>query len=306
MLKKEKVYRGKQIRFFGKENLLSYGMSLPYLIIFITFNILPIFIAVLLSFTYFNMLQPPTFNGMENYINLLTNDDLFLTGLRNTLIMAVCIGPGGYILSYLMAWLINEMQGWLRTVMTFLFYAPSISGSAYFIWTIFFSSDSYGYFNGILMDLGIITEPIRWFQNPSYMMLLVVIVSLWTSFGSGFLTFVAGLKGVPRHLYEASMVDGVTNRWQELWYITLPFMRPQLLFGAVMSISGAFTVGAICTALCGFPSTQYAVHTIMNHLEDYGGARYEMGYACAISVVLTLLIIGMNYIFRKLIGKVGQ
>lgn len=305
-MSKNKVYTGKRIRFFGRENLTSYAMSLPYLVIFITFNILPILIAVLLSFTYFNMLQAPSWIGADNFINLLTNDDLFLTGLRNTIIMAVCIGPGGYILSYLMAWLINEMQGAMRTVMTFLFYAPSISGNVYFIWTVFFSSDSYGYFNGILLDLGAIQEPIRWFQNPSYMMALVVIVALWTSFGTGFLTFVAGLKGVPRHLYEAAMVDGVTNRWQELWYITLPYMRPQLLFGAVMSISGAFTVGAICTALCGFPSTQYAVHTIMNHLEDYGGTRYEMGYACAIAVVLTLLIIGMNFIIRKLLDKVGE
>ena len=302
--RKEKVIR--HLPFFGKENLTSYLMSAPYMLIFITFNVLPILISIVLSFTYFNMLQSPSFIGIENYLNLLTNDDLFITGLKNTIIMAVCIGPGGYILSFLIAWLINEMQGALRTIMIFLFYAPSISSNVYFIWTYLFSSDSYGLVNGVMLDAGFINEPIRWFQNPSYMMVLVVCVALWTSFGTGFLTFAAGLKGVSRTYYEAAMVDGVTNRWQELYYITLPIMRPQLLFGAIMSISGGFGVGAICNALCGFPSTQYAVHTIMNHLEDYGGSRYEMGYACAIAVILTLLIVGMNYIIRKLIERVGE
>ncbi|MGN1081200.1 MAG: carbohydrate ABC transporter permease [Acutalibacteraceae bacterium] len=306
MAKKEKVYKGRKIPFWGKENLTSIGMSAPYLLIFLTFNILPILIAICLSFTYFNMLQTPSFNGITNYINLLTNDDLFLTGLKNTIIMAVCIGPGGYLISLVIAWLINEMQGWLRTLMTFLFYAPSISGNVYFIWTVIFSSDSTGYANGILLNIGAITEPIRWFQNPKYMMTIVVIVAIWCSFGTGFLNFVAGFKGIDKQYYEAAMVDGVTNRWQELWNITLPIMRPQLLFGAVMSISNAFSVGAICTALCGFPSTQYAVHTIMNHLEDYGGARYEMGYACAIAVVLFLMIIGSNYLIRKMLAKVGE
>lgn len=304
--RKEKVYKGRKIPFWSKENWVSIGMSSPYLVIFLTFNILPIIIAIGLSFTYFNMLQAPTFNGLTNYLNLLTNDDLFLTGLKNTIIMAVCIGPGGYLVALIVAWLINEMKGFVRTLMTFLFYAPSISGNIYFIWQVLFSSDSMGYANGILMNLGAISEPIRFFQNPSYMMPLCIFIAIWCSFGSGFLNFVAGFKGIDRQYYEAAMVDGVTNRWQELWYITLPIMRPQLLFGAVMSISNAFSVGGICTALCGFPSTQYAVHTIMNHLEDFGGARYEMGYASAIAVVLFLMIIGSNFLIRKVLARVGE
>lgn len=306
MAKKEKVYKGRKIPFWSKENWLSIGMSSPYLIIFLTFNILPIAIAILLSFTYFNMLQVPSFNGIENYLNLLTNDDLFLTGLKNTIIMAVCIGPGGYLVALIVAWLINEMKGSVRTLMTFLFYSPSISGNIYFIWTVLFGSDSYGYANGILLNIGAITEPIRFFQNPKYMMPICIFVAIWCSFGTGFLNFIAGFKGIDRQYYEAAMVDGVTNRWQELWYITLPIMRPQMLFAAVMSISNAFSVGGICTALCGFPSTQYAVHTIMNHLEDFGSARYEMGYACAIAVVLFLMIIGSNFLIRKMLAKVGE
>jgi len=91
-----------------------------------------------------------------------------------------------------------------------------------------------------------------------------------------------------------------------LWYISLPMLRPQLMFGAVMSITGVFNVGPVITALCGYPTTDYAAHTVMNHLIDYGTTRFEMGYASAIATLLFIISIATNIYVKKLISKVGE
>lgn len=194
----------------------------------------------------------------------------------------------------------------IRALVTLVFYAPSISGSVYLIWGVIFSDDSYGYANAWLQELGIITDPILWFHDEKYVMGLCIVVALWTSLGTSFLSFIAGLQTIDKSLYEAGAVDGVKNRWQELWYITLPTMKPQLMFGAVMSITGSFGFGGVVTALAGFPSVNYAAHTIMHHLEDYGGQRFEVGYSSTIAVVLFAIMVGANLIIKKLLSKVGQ
>lgn len=201
---------------------------------------------------------------------------------------------------------INELPPKIRSFVTLIFYAPSISGGIYTVWKVFFDSDSYGYANYILLKLEVITEPIQWFQNAKYVMPLCILVALWTSLGVSFLSFIGGLQTVSKDQFEAGAVDGVRNRWQELWYITLPNMKPQLLFGAIMSITSSFGFGAIVTTLAGFPSVNYAAHTIMHHLEDYGGQRFEVGYASAIATILFFIMIGANMLVKKILSKVGQ
>lgn len=277
----------------------------PYAILFFVFTVLPVAVAILLSFTSFNMLEAPKFIGIANYYKMFLNDDIFITAVKNTLIMAVLIGPGGYILSFLFAWLINELSRLMRVIFTIIFYAPSLAGGMLTIWTFFFSGDATGYANGTLMKLGIINEPIIFFQDEAYMIPLIIFVSLWMSLGTTFLSFIAGFQGVDKQYYEAAAIDGIRNRWQELWYITLPLLKPQLFFGAVMSITSAFGVGAVVAMLCGTPSTNYAAHTVMNHITDYGSTRYEMGYACALATVLFVIMIVSNKLVQKLISHVG-
>jgi len=277
----------------------------PYAILFFVFTVLPVAVAILLSFTSFNMLEAPKFIGIANYYKMFLNDDIFITSVKNTLIMAVLIGPGGYILSFLFAWLINALSRLMRVIFTIIFYAPSLAGGMLTIWTFFFSGDATGYVNGTLMKLGIVNEPIIFFQDEAYMIPLIIFVSLWMSLGTTFLSFIAGFQGVDKQYYEAAAIDGIRNRWQELWYITLPLLKPQLFFGAVMSITSAFGVGAVVTALCGSPSTNYAAHTVMNHITDYGSTRYEMGYACALATVLFVIMIVSNKLVQKLISHVG-
>ena len=278
----------------------------PYGIIFFTFTVLPVLASMVLSFTYYNVLEAPTFIGWDNYRQLLGNDDIFITAFKNTLTLAVITGPVGYLMSVMFAWLINELGPRTRGIMVTILYAPSISGGAYAIFSIFFSGDSYGWVNGTLMNLGFIDEPIQFMTDTNYMIWICMLVVIWMSLGTGFLSNVAGFRTIDRSQYEAGYVEGIRNRWQELWFITLPSMLPQLMFSAVMSITQSFSIGAVTTTLFGNPSTDYAVHTILNHIEDYGGVRFEMGYACAIATVLFALMVACNEIIQRALRKVGQ
>ncbi|MBQ9796484.1 MAG: sugar ABC transporter permease [Clostridia bacterium] len=296
---------GQYVRREMRRNWVAYLMILPYVLIFALFTIFPVILSFIISFTDFNMLQWPNFVWLTNYVNLFFADDIFLIACKNTLIFAAIVGPASYLMSFLVAWFINELPPRIRAVVTLIFYAPSISGQVYMIWGTLFSGDSYGWVNATLIETGMITEPIQWFKDADYIMPLCIVVALWTSLGHSFLSFIAGLQGVDRSLYEAGAVDGVKNRWQELWYITLPSMKPQLMFGAVMAITNSFGFGGVVTALCGFPSVDYAAHTITHHLDDYGGARYEIGYSSTIAVILFTIMIVANTIVKKALSKVG-
>ena len=289
-----------------KNNTTAYFMLAPFFLLFIIFTILPVFLSMILSLTDFNMLQMPHWKGFSNFTRLFLEDDIFLLACQNTLIFAAITGPVSYLLSLLIAWFINELPPKIRAVVTLIFYAPSSSGQVYRMWKTLFSSDSYGWVNATLIDLGVMSEPILWFENADYVMPLCIVVALWTSLGTAFLSFIAGFQTIDRSMYEAAAVDGIKNRWQELWYITLPTMRPQLMFGAVLAITNSFGFGAVVDALCGFPSVDYAAHTIMHHLNDYGGARYEIGYASAIAVVLFVIMFASNIIIKKALSKVGE
>lgn len=289
-----------------KKNKTAYALVLPFMILFFIFTVFPVFFSIFLSFTEFNLLEAPKMVGLDNYIRLFLDDEIFILACKNTLIFAAITGPLSYLLSFLIAWFINELPPKVRAVVTLIFYAPSISGGAYLVWGILFSSDSYGWVNGTLINWGVLDNPILWFQDETYIMPLCCVVALWTSLGTSFLTFIAGLQTIDKSLFEAAAVDGIRNRWQELWYVTLPTMRPQLMFGAVLAITQSFGFGAIVTALCGFPTVNYCAHTIMHHLDDYGGQRFEVGYSSTIAVVLFAIMVGSNQIIKKALSKVGQ
>ncbi len=278
----------------------SYILIAPYTILFAMFVIVPVVASIALSFTDFNMVNTPKFVGLENFSRLFLDDDVFLIAVKNTMIFSFVTGPVCYFAALMLAWFINELSPVFRSFLTFIFYVPSIVGNAFFIWTYMFSADRYGLVNGLLLKLGIIREPIHWLTDSTYMLSIIIIVQMWMSLGAGFLSFIAGLQSVDKSLYEAGALDGIKSRWQELWHITLPSMKPQLMFGAVMQIATSFGVGSVCSALAGFPSTNYAAHTIVLHAEDVGTLRYEMGYASAVSVVLFIIMI----ISKTVIGAV--
>ena len=282
-----------------REQLPSYIMLAPFFIFFIVFLVLPILSSIVLSFTNFDMINTPSFAGLGNYMRMFLEDDVFPVVFKNTMLFAIICGPAGFLLSFVLAWFINEFSPMVRTLLSFMFYAPALVGNAHFIWTVAFSSDSYGYINSALLSLGLITEPVTWLSTAEYIKPIIIAVQLWSSMGVSFLSNISGLQNVNQELYEAGSIDGIRSRWQELWYITLPTMKHMLLFSAVMQISSAFSISAIAIELAGFPSVSYAADTIVSHMQDLGTVRYELGYASAVSVVLFLMMV----IFRLLIGK---
>jgi len=289
-----------------KYTLVSWGFVAPYMLVFFTFTVAPVVASIALSFTNFNMLQVPQFVGFSNYVRLFLEDDIFQIAMKNTLFFALLTGPLSYVICFVIAWLINSLHPKLRTFLTLMFYAPSIAGNMAVIWSMIFSGDEYGLLNGFLLRLGFINEPNMWLSDVNYITAVVVVVILWSSLGASFLAFIAGLQNIDKNLLEAGAIDGVRNRWQELYYIILPGMRPQLMFGAVMSISGSFGIGSVITSLVGFPSVDYVVHTLVHHLEDYGSLRYQMGYASAIATFLFLIMVLSNKLVQKIIARIGS
>ena len=287
-------------------NKHAYVLMAPYMILFALFTVLPVVMSLLISFTYFNMLELPTFIGWQNYSRLFLEDDVFLIAVKNTLLFAAITGPLSYVACFVFAWIINDMRPKVRAFMTLVFYAPSISGNIFFIWQMIFSGDRYGIANGFLIRWGIMLEPIQWLKTEIYILGIIILVQLWLSLGTGFLAFIAGLQTVDKTLYEAGAVDGIRNRWQELWYITLPSMRPQLMFGAVIQLTTSFAVAEVSIQLAGFPSVNYAAETIVTHLMDFGTIRFEMGFASAIATVLFAIMVGTNLIVQRLLRRVGQ
>ena len=274
---------------------LAIAFFLPFFVLFTLFVLAPVAQSVFYSFTNFDLLKRNDFVGFNNYKQLFLNDEIFLLALKNTMVFACIAGPVSYILSFVMAWILNDMKG--RTAFALAFYAPSItSGTAMaVIWLYFFSSDSYGLINNFLMNLGLISSPILWNQSVDLIMPVCIFIQIWMSMGTGFLVFMAGLQNANQELYEAGAIDGIKGRFAELFYITLPQMKPQLLFGAINTIAGSFGVFDVITSFAGFPPPNYAGHTLVAHVYDYAFVRYEMGYASAVSVILFLI----TFLFGK-------
>ena len=277
---------------------------LPYAAVFLVFILVPVLLAVILSFTNFNAIEWPKWTGFLNYITLLTSDDVFMQHvLPNTVIYAVVVGIGGYVLSFILAWALCNLSKVPRTIFALILYSPSMTTGVAMtvLWKVIFSGDQTGLLNSWLISLGVITDPIIWLVNTKWLLPIVIIIGLWSSMGIGFLSMIAGILNSDETLYEAAAIDGVNNRFQEMIYITIPQMKPQMLFAAVMAIVGAFQNGMISTLLTGNPSPGYAAQLIVNHIEDYGFLRYEMGYAAAVSVVLLLIVQLFSKISNKLL-----
>ena len=291
----------------GSDALSAFFLLLPYGLLFSIFIAIPVAMAIGLSLSHFNVVEAPRYAGLFNYIMMLTQDDVFFKYvLPNTFKYALLIGPGGYMLSFFLAWMLAQIQPLPRTVIALALYTPSMAGGVFIsvIWRTIFSGNQSGYVNALLLQANLIDKPLQFLQSPEYLMNIMIFVSLWSAMGIGFLAMLAGILNVNEELYEAAYVDGIRNRFQEIFFITIPSMKPQMLFGAVMSIVAAFNNGGIGVALSGGnPTPQNSGQLIINHIEDYGFQRYEMGYAAALSVALLLMVWFFSKAAYKFFGE---
>lgn len=279
----------------------------PYAIIFLIFVVLLILISFLLSFTYYDGVNMPHFVGLSNYVALFTQDLEFMqSALPNTIKYALIVGPVGYMLTFFLAWVLAQLPRRFRNVAAIILYSPSLTGSILIsvVWKAMFSGDSRGYINYLLLNWGIINEPLQFLQDKTTIFVIMVFVGLWSSMGIGFLAMLSGILNTNREIYEAAYVDGMKNRFQEIVYITIPSMKPQMMFGAVMAIVGTFNSAGLASALTGAsPTPQLAGWLISDHMQDYAFSRMEMGYASSLSVVLLMLVLVFyfvaNHFFRS-------
>lgn len=305
-MSKTSIWRTGLRQRMASDQATAYMMLAPFALLFFLFTVLPVLSSVVLSFFNYDMISTPTFVGIGNYQRMFLSDSIFWTSVKNTLVFAVVTGPIGFMLSFMLAWMVNEFSSGMRAVLSFMFYSPALAGNAYFVWMVLFSSDSYGYINSFLLNAGLISSPVQWLQDARYTMFICIIVQLWQSMGVSFLANIAGLQNASPQLYEAGALDGIRNRWQELWYITLPCMKSILLFSSVMQIQASFSASAVMTALTGNPSVEYSTHTIVSHLTDVGTVRFEMGYAATISVFLFALMAVTRVIIGKVVNFAGR
>lgn len=289
-----------------KENRTYAIILFPFMLLFFIFTILPVLASVFLSLFDYDTVSAPIFSGFDNYLRMFVSDQTFPAVIGNTLEIAVITGPISFFLAFILAWMINEFSPVVRSILSFLFYAPALVGNAYYIWQIAFSGDSLGYINNFLTSFGFITTPIQWFKDTRYNMIIIMVILLWMSMGVSFLSNIAGLQNVNSELYEAGAIDGIKGRWAELWYITLPSMKDILLFSAVMQIQTVFAVGPVITQLAGYPSSNNSVDTIVSLITDVGTERYEMGYASALSVVLFLMVLFVRFVVGGLLKLIGK
>lgn len=305
----------KALRLFGKKRTgalkdnqpIAYWFVAPYALMFFVFIIVPVIAAVLLSFTYFDTVRLPELIWFDNYINILTNDDVFMQYvIPNTIKYAIIVGPGGYIVSFLLAWMLAQLPSKLRTVLALIIYSPSLTSGVTMavLWKVIFAGDNTGYLNSVLLKIGLIVEPVIWLQSQESLLTIMIVVTLWSSMGVGFLAILAGILNVNTELYEAGYIDGIRSKFQEMIYITIPSIKPQMLFGAVMAIVGTFASSGLGVSLSGSnPTPQYAGQLIVNHIEYFGFSKYEMGYAAALSVILLLVVYGFSRFAYKLFGS---
>lgn len=283
-----------------------YLFVLPYASLFTLLIVLPVAVAMALSFTYFNTVQRPQFVGFQNFIDLFTSDSVFLQhAVSSTLMYAVIVGPVGYMLAFFLAWMLSQVPHRIRTLYTVIIYSPSVTGPIMMtvVWRVLFSGDRTGYANYWLLRLNIIQEPMQWLKSPELLVPIMIFIALWGSMGVGFLAMLAGLLNIDRSMYEAAYIDGIRNRWQEIFYITIPSMKPQMLFGAVMAIIGTFNASGMAATLSGgTPPPSYAGWMIVDHANDFGFTRYEMGYASAVTLVLLYIVVLFNKISYRLFG----
>ena len=300
--KRSKQEKRRQLLVLIKQNKECYLMIAPFMLFFIIFTVVPVIMSLPMGFTDFNMAQAPKFVGLSNYTTLFLSDKIFIRSIRVTLVFALLTGPVSYVLCFMLAWLINELPPKLKTVFTLIFYAPSMA-NVYTVWQLIFSGDINGYLNSFLIELGIINSPVQWLTDGRYVLGVTIVVQLWISLGAGFLALRAGFQNIDRSLYEAAAIEGIRTKWQELIYIVIPSMGPQMMFAAVMQIVSSFTAGTVAQSLVGFPSTDYKAHTIMTHAYDYGWVRFEMGYAAAICMILFIAMFICNKLIGRALGK---
>lgn len=258
----------------------------PALSLFCLFTVLPLLMALLLSFTNYDIISRLEWVGLRNYQSLLT-DTLFHRSLLNVSLYAVMFVPTMIALSLLVALALNRKVPGMAIFRT-IFYLPVVTSTvaASTVWITILNKD-YGLLNQLLLFVGI--DGPAWLANSNTALIAIVMVTLWQGLGANMIIYLAGLQGVPDYLYEAAKLDGA-NSWQRFRFITLPLVRTVTFFVTTLSLIGAFQLFDQAYVLTqGGPG--YATTTPVYYIYQSGFNRLQMGYASAQAFALFLIIL---------------
>lgn len=278
-----------------KQNFIGMLFTAPPVLLFLIFTLLPMIMAIGLSFTDYDIINAPRFSGIQNFKKII-QDEFFLISLRNTFYYTVLYVPLGLLLSLGAALFLNSkrrMVGLFRT----LFYLPVLSSSVatatLWFWIL---NPQLGLLNGILQIFGI-SGP-AWLYDSKLAMISIVMMSLWAGFGGNMMIFLSGLKGIPESYYEAAKVEGAGSL-QRFRFITVPSLTKTTFLVSTMLIIGTLQVFDQAFVLTkGGPGN--ATITLVYYIYNNGFKNLNMGYASAISLVLFLIIIVMTVINQKI------
>ncbi|WP_193748012.1 MULTISPECIES: sugar ABC transporter permease [Bacillales] len=282
----------------GRAFLTPYLFILPWILGFLAFTLGPMLFSLVMSFFDWPVVGEVTFVGLDNYINMFTDDPLFWQSLWVTIKFALLFVPLNLFIALFLAMMLNQKvkgSGFFRTV----FYLPSvISGVALaMIWAWVYDGE-YGIFNYLLSLVGI-TGP-DWLNDTSWALVAMVIASLWGQ-GSMVLIFLAGLKSIPESLYEAASIDGA-GAVQKFFRITLPMVSPTILFNLIMTIISAFQQLSLALLLTGGGPLQSTYFYAM-YAYDNAFKYFKMGYASANSWFMFAIILVLTFLVFKTSGK---
>jgi putative chitobiose transport system permease protein len=279
----------------------AYLFLLPAFLVLGIFLIYPLFASIWYSFHEYNVVHPAKWIGLANYQQLLT-DNVFKNALRNTLTYSAGVIPALVVLSLFMALLVHQ-PGRGITFFRAAFYIPVITSIVVvgIVWKWMYFED--GIINSLLRALGVVSRPIPFLSNPDIALYAIMAVTVWKAAGYYMVLYLAGLQSLPKELHEAAMIDGA-NRWQRLWHVTIPLLRPTITLVAVIASIGAMKVfGEIYVMTSGGPADR--TNTLVYYVYKQAFTFLNMGYASAVAVVLFLFLIVLSLISIKVSERGG-
>lgn len=286
------------------EQRYSYLFIAPAIILFSVFVLIPVIASFFLSFTKYNTLSAPRWVGLDNYYQILFQDPRFWKALCNTTIYVVGVVPVGICVSLLLAVAIDRKIKF-KNFYKSIFFMPVVTSivAVSVIWKWLFAGEKYGLINHWLMKMGI--NPVDWLMSPTWTLPAIMIMSIWAGLGYNMILLLAGLQTIPRTFYETADIDGATG-WYKFWHITLPLLRPTLLFVVIMSMINSFQLFEQVYIMTsgtgeGVGGVLDSALSLVAYLYERGFQRFEMGYASAIAYILFAIIFVTTLVNTKVI-----
>ncbi|OGW84808.1 MAG: hypothetical protein A2987_02520 [Omnitrophica bacterium RIFCSPLOWO2_01_FULL_45_10] len=285
------------------EHKWSYFFIAPAVLLFVVFIVGPLIASFYWSFTEYNGIHPPKWVGLANYKTIFFDDPRFWKAIKNTVIYTLGVIPPGVVLSLLLAIAVDQ-QIKFKNFFRIIYFIPSVTSviALSVIWKWLFAGEKYGLINYFLLSLGL--KPIDWLMSPVWTLPAIMIMSIWAGIGYNMILFLAGLQTIPSTVYEAADIDGA-NVLEKFWHITLPLLKPTMVFVVIMGFIASFQVFEriyiMTESEFGIGGVLDSALTLVAYLYDMGFRKFQMGYASALGYVVFIVIFLVTIINLKFV-----